>query len=693
MSNQSPTVDFMSAYAKQLLENQKKGISPPYKPPAPKPIVQPQPAKVPSPGISRSMNRLTLKEAQAEKRTPISQPKDFISGYTEQLIKNTPNKPVTNEQRFRYIDQMDMKKQAAAQTKPAYTSQMTPDEAIADLTEKIDILSYFDGKSDAGESIMSFTQQKHSLEALKDNLQKANNATKDAYMAQPALLSDSEKLARYLKSQINDYDLNKNSTTLYGTGITPPSITTLEKQYNDFITSDHHIQSNWDYWNALATGDRVLTSDERAQVQDAIDALYARLERDGLNQPVPDNIDIGLGNTGVAWTKELRDEQVKYLSLIGALSSKVSGVYAAGSGLAMSMPFAESLSNWIDSNRAKSITDGDSAYQSMMADSDTVANAQNTFPGAYQGGNLFGTTLMTAAGGAGLSAAGVKSALAADSIANGLLSGAHSAEHQDWSDPWTASLNTGAAFFGNAALVYGGGKLIKSLDDMIRDVWYSEGTPVSATGKEWPETYEDLIASNGGASYTDGAGNNAYNAYIKILNELEQAKNSGMTAREFAMSKGVPSSLTDEEAAFLDKYGYKLFSEGAAKLPQGIDKQSFATASQLIRGTVGDISDDIVVQGSRAAGTASAASDIDFAIRVSQEQFDNLIKQYFKTPNPGSAAERTLLRAIQSGKIQSGEAKLSGLRIILEKQFGMKVDISIILKGGPFDNGTIIRLP
>ncbi|SBV99344.1 hypothetical protein KL86CLO1_11180 [uncultured Eubacteriales bacterium] len=134
-------------------------------------------------------------------------------------------------------------------------------------------------------------------------------------------------------------------------------------------------------------------------------------------------------------------------------------------------------------------------------------------------------------------------------------------------------------------------------------------------------------------------------------------------------------------------------AERAGRLPQGIKEQPFETASQLIRGIVGDISDDIVVQGSRAAGTAKVDSDIDFAIRVSQEQFDNLIKQYFKVPNPGSAAERTLFHAIQSGKIQSGEARLSRLRKMLEKQFGMKVDISIILKGGPFDNGANIVLP
>ncbi len=62
-------------------------------------------------------------------------------------------------------------------------------------------------------------------------------------------------------------------------------------------------------------------------------------------------------------------------------------------------------------------------------------------------------------------------------------------------------------------------------------------------------------------------------------------------------------------------------------------------------------------------------------------KFDSLINQYFKTPNPGSAKERTMLHAIETGKIQAGEAKLSGLRKELQEIFGMEVDISIIKQG------------
>jgi predicted nucleotidyltransferase len=135
-------------------------------------------------------------------------------------------------------------------------------------------------------------------------------------------------------------------------------------------------------------------------------------------------------------------------------------------------------------------------------------------------------------------------------------------------------------------------------------------------------------------------------------------------------------------------------TEGTLRtIPQGITSEQFRNVSKLIRQNVGNISDDIVVQGSRAGGTAKATSDIDFAIRVSTEQFDTIIKQKFGNPSVGSAKERTMLNAIKTGKIQSGEAGLRGLRNQLQEILGMEVDISIIKSGGPFDNGPIINLP
>ncbi|WP_106766531.1 nucleotidyltransferase domain-containing protein [Paenibacillus faecalis] len=134
----------------------------------------------------------------------------------------------------------------------------------------------------------------------------------------------------------------------------------------------------------------------------------------------------------------------------------------------------------------------------------------------------------------------------------------------------------------------------------------------------------------------------------------------------------------------------KVGSGGAGqglKVPQGLTQAQFDKVSSMIRGKVGHISDDLVVQGSRAKGIAKPTSDIDIAIRVPAEKFDELIQSSFskvKPPNPGSAKEKTMLHAIETGKIQSGEAKLSKFREQL--QLGMDVDISIIKIGGPFDN-------
>ncbi|MGK5510489.1 nucleotidyltransferase domain-containing protein [Brevibacillus formosus] len=136
------------------------------------------------------------------------------------------------------------------------------------------------------------------------------------------------------------------------------------------------------------------------------------------------------------------------------------------------------------------------------------------------------------------------------------------------------------------------------------------------------------------------------------------------------------------------KKGKKGTGKGLS-IPQGLTKEQFEKVSSMIREKVGHLSDDIVVQGSRAKGTAKPTSDIDIAIRVSPEKFDQLIKGSFskvKPPNPGSAKEKTMLHSIETGKIQSGEAKLSKFREQLQQELGMDVDISIIKIGGPFDN-------
>jgi RHS repeat-associated protein len=126
--------------------------------------------------------------------------------------------------------------------------------------------------------------------------------------------------------------------------------------------------------------------------------------------------------------------------------------------------------------------------------------------------------------------------------------------------------------------------------------------------------------------------------------------------------------------------------------PQGINAKDFSAMSKYLKSTVGDISNDIVVQGSRASGTATATSDVDIAIKVAPEQFDELISKAFGTPNVGSAKWKTMQHAIKTGKITTGDAGLRSVKNGLLEILDMKVDLSVIKKGGPFDNGVQIPI-
>lgn len=128
------------------------------------------------------------------------------------------------------------------------------------------------------------------------------------------------------------------------------------------------------------------------------------------------------------------------------------------------------------------------------------------------------------------------------------------------------------------------------------------------------------------------------------------------------------------------------------KLPQGLSRGSFSEMSSYLKQSVGEISNDIVVQGSRASGTAKATSDIDIAIKVGAERFDELITKAFGNPNAGSARWRTMEHAIKTGEITTGDAGLRGVEKNLQELLDMKVDLSIIKKGGAFDNGAQIPI-
>ena len=87
-------------------------------------------------------------------------------------------------------------------------------------------------------------------------------------------------------------------------------------------------------------------------------------------------------------------------------------------------------------------------------------------------------------------------------------------------------------------------------------------------------------------------------------------------------------------AYIIYKYGYEKAAFSVEIWVNAGGVTHLDDAAKLLRDSVDDISNDIVVQGSRANGTTKATSDIDIA---------------------GSAKERTMLHAMETGKIQAGE--------------------------------------
>jgi hypothetical protein len=133
--------------------------------------------------------------------------------------------------------------------------------------------------------------------------------------------------------------------------------------------------------------------------------------------------------------------------------------------------------------------------------------------------------------------------------------------------------------------------------------------------------------------------------------------------------------------------------------PQGLTTDQFAQTSKTVAAKAQEmgLGNDIVAQGSRVARTASPASDLDIGIRVSPDKFDNFLQteSRLSSVNPGSAKEKTLQYSQENGIIQRGEARLTQTGKALESQLGMDVDLSVVRKGGGFDQGpsTPMRTP
>lgn len=124
-------------------------------------------------------------------------------------------------------------------------------------------------------------------------------------------------------------------------------------------------------------------------------------------------------------------------------------------------------------------------------------------------------------------------------------------------------------------------------------------------------------------------------------------------------------------------------------LPEGITAGQLTAAATRIRSGAPGLTGDVVVQGSRAGHSAHPGSDIDIGLRVAPDHYDRLLAEHFGADPTREAAVNAAVR----GRIFWRHAGLRSLRTELESDLGRKVDLSIIKRGGLFDNEPWLRLP
>ena len=165
----------------------------------------------------------------------------------------------------------------------------------------------------------------------------------------------------------------------------------------------------------------------------------------------------------------------------------------------------------------------------------------------------------------------------------------------------------------------------------------------------------------------------------------------GPVARAVKSVPGVANGLKAVNRAIPDTVKGKLF-RAVGNLPEGLTRTQLDAAATRIRAQAGHYGDDVIVQGSRAGHSARPGSDVDFGIRVDPVDFDHIITKRFGAPNPNSSKERTMLHAIATGKIHAGEAGMHGLRVQLRRDLRMRVDLSVIRRGGPYDTEPWLKI-
>ncbi|HEY6744594.1 MAG TPA: hypothetical protein VI357_02635 [Mycobacteriales bacterium] len=167
---------------------------------------------------------------------------------------------------------------------------------------------------------------------------------------------------------------------------------------------------------------------------------------------------------------------------------------------------------------------------------------------------------------------------------------------------------------------------------------------------------------------------------------------TGPVMRAVKRIPGVTKTLKGANALIPASVKGKLF-RAVGNLPEGVSATQLDSAAARIRSEAAHLGDDVIVQGSRAGHSARPDSDIDFGIRVDPDRFEQLVRERFGTPNPGSAKERTMLAALERGRLHTKEAGLRALRNGLAEDLGRDVDLAVIRRGGLFDAEPWLPLP
>ncbi|GAA4602551.1 putative nucleotidyltransferase [Actinoplanes octamycinicus] len=141
--------------------------------------------------------------------------------------------------------------------------------------------------------------------------------------------------------------------------------------------------------------------------------------------------------------------------------------------------------------------------------------------------------------------------------------------------------------------------------------------------------------------------------------------------------------------------------EAAAKnvrqVPQGLTDRQFnklARGARQLRRQAGLPDGDLVVQGSRARGTARAGSDLDVALRVDEQTFFDLSEQMLSRARLGTKLRERMLRRIRkNGQLSSFDLghDFQNLRhTLLDPESPYDVQFSVLQIGGKLDTGPFI---